>query len=102
MLRSLERNIAAASQQSLLPAPSVASVSDVFDNVDVNPERHRSLLNEAQRVRGGIYLQDGAIHRDQLSADGRHETAEDEKSWHFLSLNRDGEVEACVWYLEHQ
>jgi len=102
VLRSLERNIAAASQQIVLLAPSVASVSDGFDNVDVDQERHRALLNEAQRLRGGIYLQDGAIRRDQLSSDGRHETAEDEKSWHFLSLNRRGEVEACIWYLEHQ
>jgi hypothetical protein len=102
VLRSLERTIAAASQQVVLLAPSVGAISNVFESVDIDPARHQSLIQEVQRLRGSIYLQDGAIREDQLTTDGRHETPEDDKSWHFLSLNPNGGVEACVWYLEHK
>lgn len=102
VLRSLERTIAAASQHVVLLAPSIEATSNVFDNVDVDPDRHQSLVREVQRLRGRIYFEDGAIREDQLTTDGRHETSEDEKSWHFLSLDPDGDIEACVWYREHE
>jgi len=55
-----------------------------------------------QRLRGNIYLEDGAITQTQLSTSGRHQTPEDENSWHLLMLGRDHQVSACVWYLEHE
>jgi len=54
-----------------------------------------------QRLRGNIYLEDGAITQTQLSTGGRHQTPEDENSWHLLMLGRE-HVSACVWYLEHE
>src|SRR5262249_40680652 len=101
VLRTLERTIAAASQQVVLLAPSIRATSNIFDKVDVDPERHQSLVQEVQRLRGRIYFQDGAIRQDQLTTDGCHATPEDDKSWHFLSLNKNGGIDACVWYLEH-
>ena len=101
MLKTFERTLAETSKRIVLLAPSLVAVSPAFRNVDVDPDRHRGLLREVQRLRGSIYLRDGAIREDQLS-EGRHETAEDDKSWHFILLNREQQVEACMLYFEHK
>lgn len=62
---------------------------------------HDDLLEEVQRLRGAVYLEDGAVTREQLTHDGRHETPEDRRAWHLLILGRTG-VSACVWYLQHE
>ena len=101
MLKTFDRSIAEASDRIVLLAPSVSAVSDVFQHVDVNPDRHRHLLSEVQALRGAIYLKDGAIHEDQLQH-GLHRVPEDDKSWHVLLMNRQQHVDACLFYLEHQ
>jgi hypothetical protein len=102
MLKALERNIAAADARIVFVAPSAESVSNLFHNVDVDEARHSTLIRDVQRMRGGIYLKDGAITTHQLSADGRHRTQEDETSWHMLLLNKAQQVSACALYLEHE
>jgi hypothetical protein len=52
-------------------------------------------------MRGSVYLEDGAVSRQQLSADGLHQTAEDDRSWHLLFVNAEHRVTACIWYLQH-
>src|SRR4029453_2162612 len=101
MLKTFERNLAETSERIVLLAPSLAAVSPAFRNVDVDPDRHRVLLREVQRLRGSIYLNDGAIREDKLSG-GRHKTPEYNKSWHFLLLNRERQVEAFMLYFEHK
>src|SRR5688572_9229006 len=54
-----------------------------------------------QKLRGGIYFDDGALGREQLTADGLHETVEDQRSWHLLMVDRRQRVTGCAWYLEH-
>lgn len=54
-----------------------------------------------QKLRGGIYCEDGAVDRDQLTPEGLHETEEDEKSWHLLMVDAQRRVTGCAWYLEH-
>jgi hypothetical protein len=56
---------------------------------------HDDLLAKLQRLRGDIYLDDGAIESWQLTEDGRHCVGRDEKSWHFLSM-RDDQVIGCA------
>ena len=102
MLRLLERNIAAIEERLILLAPSADSVGDGFRNVTFNRHRHAERVREMQRLRGKVYLEDGAIERRQLSTDGLHRTPEDERSWHLLMLGRDGRISACAWYLEHE
>jgi hypothetical protein len=102
MLKLLERSVATVNQRLLLLAPPKASAHGFFQNVDVDPQLHEAYVGEMQSVRGGIYLQDGAIARKHLSTGGRHQTPEDENSWHLLMLNREQRVTACVWYLEHE
>jgi len=102
MLKLLERNVRTIDGRLVLLAPPQTVVPRVFDNVDNDMRFHHALVREVQRMRGGIYLQDGAIERNQLSSDGRHETPEDDKSWHLVILNNQHRVSACVWYREHE
>jgi len=72
-----------------------------FAKSSVDPSLHQRLLADAQKLRGRIYLEDGAIQTSQLSADGRHMQAADQKSWHLLTLDDQGRVAACTRYLPH-
>ena len=100
MLRLLERRIETLHERLVLLAPVGTQVPRHFCNVTVDPGRHRRHLEEVQRVRGGIYLRDGAVRREQLS-DGLHRTPEDARSWHFLMFRHARELSSCVWYHEH-
>jgi hypothetical protein len=102
MLNALDRNIASVGDRIVLLAPSARSVSDFFTNVDVDADRHDQLIHDVQRFRGSIYLHDGAIERQELSVDGLHQTPDDDKSWHLILLNKEQQVSACAWYLEHE
>jgi len=80
--------------------PARLTMPEVFRNVDENNRRHTHLLAGMQRLRGSVYEADGAVHRSELTADGRHRISVDDNSWHVLSLDRSGEVVACLRFLE--
>ena len=101
MLRLLERNIASIEKRLVLVAPPNVSLPGAFTNVTSDRDRHKQLVEEMQRLRGSVYLQDGAVQPHQLTADGLHRTAEDERSWHLLMLNSRQKVSSCAWYMEH-
>ena len=101
MLRALERSAASATERIVFLAPSDATALDTFPNVEVDGERHDALLRDMQRFRGGIYRKDGAIQPQQLTLDGRHQTTEDESSWHMLLMDDQKRVDGCVLYREH-
>jgi hypothetical protein len=101
MLKLLERSIAEIEHRLVLLATPRSEILPHFRDVRVDPDSRQRLIREMQRFRGGIYLHDGAIDRSDLSPDGRHQTPEDERSWHLLMLDPSGHVSACVWYLEH-
>jgi hypothetical protein len=94
--------MAAIEERLILLAPSADSVGDGCRNVTFNRHRHAERVREMQRLRGKVYLEDGAIERRQLSTDGLHRTPEDERSWHLLMLGRDGRISACAGSLEHE
>jgi hypothetical protein len=54
-----------------------------------------------QRLRGEIYLKDGAIQESDLTASGRHVCSSDEVSWHLLTVRADGVVLGCMRFLRH-
>lgn len=101
MIKLLERNIASIDGRLVLLAPPKKEVPGFFTRVTVDDNRHSLLVREMQGLRGSIYLTDGAVQPHQLSAEGLHQTPEDERSWHLLMLNREGQVSACAWYMEH-
>jgi hypothetical protein len=76
------------------------STPNAFRHLDVNNRLHHQLLARMQRLRGRVYEADGAVRRNELTADGRHKLDVDGRSWHVLSLNTDGDVVACLRYTE--
>ena len=82
----------------LAPSSWVGDVS--FGDIQVDPRLHDSLMAELQRLRGNVYLNDGAIQRTQVTRDGRHWHPADEKSWHVLAFQA-GRMIGCARYLEH-
>lgn len=55
-----------------------------------------------QRLRGTVYVEDGAIDPHELSAGGRHRIETDEDSWHLLALDHTGSVSGCARYRAHE
>jgi hypothetical protein len=85
----------------VLLAPPSRTIPTKLTNTSVDSFRHADLLAQMQRLRGSVYLKDGALSAQQLSTDGLHQTPEDDRSWHLLMLDDNGDVDACVWYLQH-
>ena len=82
-------------------APSQSAASQ-FDQASVDPALHHRLLAEAQRLRGRIYLQDGAVQPSDLLSDDRHIQAADYQAWHLLTLDENEAVVACIRYFAHE
>jgi hypothetical protein len=102
MATLLERNIASIGKRMVLLPPPHAPVASLFPtSFCVDPARHDDLVDQMQRLRGQVYLDDGALKPEQLTPDGRHRTSEDERSWHLLMLDQKRRVSSCIWYLEH-
>ena len=85
-------NAASTPTRLIILAPAEGEVPDSFLQVEEDPDLHEKLLAEMQTLRGARYLKDGAITSPQLSDNGRHRLAVDEKSWHLLAVNKDGTV----------
>ncbi|MFN0171109.1 MAG: hypothetical protein ACKV22_32230 [Bryobacteraceae bacterium] len=95
------RNLASGHSLVLL-APDNGVLPPRFGRAEVDTRRYDSLLHAMQRMRGAIYLRDGAITPSQLESDGRHVVDADRISWHVLSLNNGGQVTGCSRYLCHE
>jgi hypothetical protein len=101
MLKLLERNIESVGDRLILLAPDT-TIPKSLENITADARRHGAYLRQLQRLRGRIYLNDGALKTEQLSRDGRHKTPEDAKSWHVLVVDDDGRINGCIWYLQHE
>jgi hypothetical protein len=101
MLKLLERNVLNIDQHLTVLASPSATPPRSLSNVAVDSFQYDSLLGDVQRLRGKVYLSDGAIKVEDLTLDGRHDTPEDHKSWHIVMLDEQRDVAGCIWYLEH-
>lgn len=90
-----------ANRRFVLLPPTGIAPRGVFRHVDGNPAWRRELLSDMQRLRGRIYVQDGAISASELTKDGRHVQPIDQESWHLLILSSAGRVLGCTRYLQH-
>jgi len=75
-------------------------VPGTSNSLTVDPQRHEDLLRQAQRLRGAIYLRDGAINSSHLTG-GLHQVRADRNSWHLLVLDHSGDVSGCVRYRQY-
>jgi hypothetical protein len=82
----------------VLLAPSGAAVPDKFKNRREDTRSHADLLGDLQRLRGRVYLEDGAIKQQQLTSDGRHVMEIDAKSWHVMVVEPSGSISGCIRY----
>ena len=85
-------------RQLLLLAPEAADPDVGLGRHDPNPSRYSRLLGNMQRLRGRIYLGDGAISSLELTSDGRHIQSVDRQSWHVLSVDSRDRVYGCARY----
>ena len=91
-----------ASTRIVLLAPSESVAPRVFDAIKMNRDRYTDLLAGMQKLRGRVYLEDGAIHRSQLTRDGRHKLSVDDSSWHVLLVDAQDTVLGCARYCSHE
>lgn len=100
-MRLIANSLNPTHRQLVLLAPSETRIPQTFRYTDVDADRHRQLLSGMQKLRGEVYLKDGAIEKHDLTEDGRHRSDADEKSWHLLAIDGKGEVCGCARYREH-
>lgn len=86
---------------NILLAPAGASVPTAFNNVTHSHRLHGRLMSSMQRLRGSIYLGEGAISEAQLTSDGRHVQPADNHSWHLLTVGDSGQVLGCARFHTH-
>jgi hypothetical protein len=86
----------------LLLAPPGARIPESLNQnkLSFDARRHQNYLDEVQRLRGRIYLEDGAIPESHL-VDGRHVVKSDRMSWHLVVLDHEGNACGCVRYRDH-
>jgi hypothetical protein len=85
----------------LLLAPAGAIIPESLTGAEWNPQYHRTLLAELQKLRGRVYLEDGAIERSELYPDGRYVQPTDDDAWHLMTLNGRGGASGCARYMAH-
>ena len=88
------------SRRLILLAPSSAPLPASFNQPRVDRNYYWSLLHETQRLRGQVYVQDGAIEESSL-IDGRHQSDLDCSSWHLLVLDSRNRIRGCARFHEH-
>ncbi len=89
-----------SSRKLVLLAPSAASIPFSFRQVESDPLTYGRLLRGMQKLRGSVYLEDGAVRPHELQH-GAHCLPCDEHSWQILVLGSEGEVSGCARYREH-
>jgi hypothetical protein len=74
-------------------------MSRCFRDFGYDDRLYTKLMTDMQRLRGRVYVEDGALDKSQLT-DGRHILASDASSWHLLWLHND-RVAGCMRYRVH-
>jgi hypothetical protein len=85
----------------VLLAPSKSAVPVGFTQAGVDQARYWNLLAQVQRLRGAVYLEDGAIKPNELTEDERYAVPADERSWHVVSLDERGRVKGGARFYLH-
>jgi hypothetical protein len=94
-------NLSLTRNRLLLVAPAGACLESFNGEITPSDRLHAELIADVQRLRGGIYLEDGAIDPSDLTSDGRHVSALDEESWHLLTITQAGRLVGCTRFRQH-
>ncbi len=85
----------------LLAPSQTRSTLGTFTRSKIDEQLYSQYLGSMQRLRGRIYLSDGAIQPWEIDDDGRFRMRGDKQSWHFLLVDEEEEVIGCARYLVH-
>lgn len=85
----------------ILVAPAGATLKQFNGSITDSDYSYQQLIAELQRLRGFVYLKDGAINASDLTSDGRHVSSVDEESWHLLTMSADRRVLGCARFHQH-
>lgn len=85
----------------LLAPSQTRSTLGTFTRSKIDEQLYSQYLASMQRLRGRIYLSDGAIQPWEIDDDGRFRMRGDKQSWHFLLIDDKEEVIGCARYLVH-
>jgi hypothetical protein len=95
-MRSVNRFYSSSCNHSLLlVAPYGASLGSFTGPVISSEPHHQKLIAGMQRLRGSIYVEDGAIDSSELKSDGRHVSEWDDRSWHLLTISPGEKILGC-------
>jgi hypothetical protein len=84
-----------------LLAPTQVKAGIPFSKFITDSHAYRKFLVGLQRLRGRLYLEDGAIKPSDLDLSGRFQMPGDEQAWHLLLVDENAEVIGCARYLLH-
>ncbi len=84
-----------------LLAPSQSRFVGGFASTKNSEQSYNQLMSSMQKLRGRVYLRDGAIRDWELDDEGRFHMHGDEQSWHLLLLDENREVIGCAKYRVH-
>jgi hypothetical protein len=99
---NISARLSTSDRSIILLAPSYRRARQNFRRTCSSQFLYARLKGEMQRLRGGIYLHDGAISPADLTPDGRHVLSNDAASWHLLSMDASGAVAGCARFLEYE
>jgi hypothetical protein len=85
----------------VLLAPEDELPESASGDITCSAQTYSQFLSELQRLRGRIYLADGAVDRNQLDESDRHVQPADRKSWHLLTLGSFGRLLGCTRIRRH-
>lgn len=84
-----------------LLAPAKSGIAQCFSSPTKDEHLYDQFRSDMQRLRGSVYVKDGAIKPWELDDEGRYQMHADEQSWHLLLLDDAKNVIGCARYLVH-
>jgi hypothetical protein len=90
-----------SSRELILLAPLGGDLTPFNGEIVGSNDYHAQLLAQMQRLRGAVYLRDGAIQSAELSPDLRHITTADSGSWHLLTVTPSQKVVGCMRFCSY-
>ncbi len=84
-----------------LLAPPQTSCANNFGRLRASEQLHSHYLSAMQRLRGRVYLKDGAIQASEMDEQGRFRMQGDDQGWHLLLVDGERDVIGCARYLVH-
>ncbi len=88
-------------RQLVMLAPEEGPIPGPFRMIEQDSAMHSDLLDQVQKLRGRIMVEEQALPASGLDSRGRHRSDLDAKAWHLIVLSGSGEVNGCVRYLVH-